>query len=191
MASHQLIEQYLAELARRLPADAVDELADGLAETYRHHLSHSADPHAAARSAIAEFGDPITVTAAFTRQAPGRRTALMLLATGPAVGICWGASLLLGHAWTWPIPAPVKLTFGLALLAVVATLVTAATSRHNYARTRITAVGGGGLILLDEAMIAAVFLAAPTLAWPMAAAIPASLVRMALTLRVVPRLLAR
>jgi hypothetical protein len=191
MASHHLIEQYLAELARRLPADAVDELADGLAETYRHHLSHSPDPNAAARSAIAEFGDPMTVTHAFTRQAPGRRLALMLLATGPAVGICWGVSLLLGRAWAWPIVAPVRLAFGLALLAVVATLVTAATSRHHYARPRVTAIGGVGLIALDTAMLGVVLLAAPTLVWPMAVAIPASLARIVLTARALPRVLVR
>jgi hypothetical protein len=33
MAGHQLIEAHLAELRRRLPADAVDELADRLTES--------------------------------------------------------------------------------------------------------------------------------------------------------------
>ena len=43
MAHHHLIEDYLATLRRRLPADAVDELADGLAETYQHHLWRGLD----------------------------------------------------------------------------------------------------------------------------------------------------
>lgn len=35
MASHHLIQEHLAELARHLPADTVDELADGLIETWQ------------------------------------------------------------------------------------------------------------------------------------------------------------
>ena len=42
MASHDLIEAYLAELRRRLPADTVDELADGLIETYDGQRSAAA-----------------------------------------------------------------------------------------------------------------------------------------------------
>ena len=37
MAGHQLIDDYLTSLARRLPDEVVDELADGLAETFQHH----------------------------------------------------------------------------------------------------------------------------------------------------------
>ncbi|HEV8559614.1 MAG TPA: permease prefix domain 1-containing protein [Actinophytocola sp.] len=191
MAGHTLIDAHLAALARRLPARAVDELADGLTETYARHLARGFDPTAAARAAIAEFGHPDQIITAFTRQAPGRRTALALLATGPGFAACWGPSLILGHAWTWPIPTPVALAFGLALLAVVAALVTAATSRHSYSRTQLAAPGAIGLVLLDTAVLAAVLLAAPTLVWPMALAIPASLARIGLTARTFPRLLAR
>lgn len=35
---HQLIDAYLDEMADRLPVDAVDELTDGLLETWNHHL---------------------------------------------------------------------------------------------------------------------------------------------------------
>ena len=45
MASHQLIDDYLARLAQRLPADAVDELADGITETWQHHLAAGRSPH--------------------------------------------------------------------------------------------------------------------------------------------------
>jgi hypothetical protein len=41
----------------------------------------------------------------FTRQAPGRRAARLLLATGPLVGACWAAALTSGRAWTWPVSA--------------------------------------------------------------------------------------
>jgi len=186
MASHQLIESYLGYLSRRLPAGAVEELSDGLAETYRHHLSLGTEPAVAARSAVADFGDPVIVVAAFTRQAPGRRAALMMLATGPVVGVCWGATLVAGHAWTWPVATAVRYAFGLTLLSVVAVLVVAGTSRASYARTRIAAVGGSGLVVLDLAMLATVLVAAPALTWPMAAAVLASLARVVLTLRALP-----
>jgi hypothetical protein len=96
-----------------------------------------------------------------------------------------------GHASAWPVPTPLRLGFGLGLLLSVATLATAATSRRNYRRTRAAAVGGIGLIMLDTAMIAAAVFAAPALVWPMAAAIPASLLRIGTTVRAMPAILSR
>ncbi len=190
MAGHHLIDAHVAQLRRRLPADVVDELADGLAETYQRCLVLDDRPDtAAAAAAIAEFGDPDTIVAAFVRQSPGHRAALTLLATGPAVGACWGLALLFGHAWTWPVPVPLRLTFGLALLATVIVLVIAAGSRFSYTRTRIAAAACLTLIILDLAMITAALLAATGLTWPMALAIPASLTRLTLTARAVPRIL--
>jgi hypothetical protein len=189
MAGHHLIAAYLDGLRRRLPADAVDELADGLLETFDHRLATGVDADTAARQAIAEFGDVDTIHAAFTRHSPGRRLAIRLLATGPAVGACWAGTLLLGHAWTWPVPGSARLAFGLALLATVATLGAAAGTRRNSPRTRIAALGGLGLVVLDATMIATTLVAAPVLVWPMAAAIPASLLRIGATLRAVPTIL--
>ena len=65
MAEHDLIDDYLARLARHLPADAVAELADGLAETYDRHLGAGLAGDAAAAAAIAASeaaftGAPIT-----------------------------------------------------------------------------------------------------------------------------------
>jgi hypothetical protein len=188
VASHELIEEYLGELRRRLPADAVDELADGLIETYDGQLAAGADPDTAARRATAEFGAPVTIVRAFTRESPGRRAARRLLVTGPFVGLCWATTLLSGH---WPVPVPVRFAVGVALLLTVAALVTAATSRHGYARTRVAALGGCGLIALDTTMIVLALLVAPAFVWPMAAAVPASLVRIGATLRAVPSILAR
>ena len=187
MASHQLIDAHLAVLARRLPADAVEELADGLTETWQHHLAAGLPPTDAARAAIAEFGSADADHRRVRRAVPGRRTARLLLATGPVVGVCWGASLVASHAWSWPIPAPAAAAFGLALLAVVAALIASATSRHSYRRTRLGDVGGLGLVALDVAMVAAVLLVAPTLVWPMFMAVPASLARIGLALRSLPR----
>jgi hypothetical protein len=191
MASHTLIDAYLARLARRLPADAIDELGDGLIQTYEQYLARDLEPAVASRAAIDEFGRAEEVLAAFTRHAPGRRTAAVLLATGPALGACWATSLILGRAWTWPIPTAAKLPFGLVLLAVAAVLATAVTSRYDYARTRLAALGGAGLILLDAGMLVTVWLAAPAIIWPMALAIPASLARIGFTVQSLPRILAR
>jgi hypothetical protein len=190
MPDHPLIGAYLAELARRLPAEAVDELADGLAETYGHHLARGLDRDAAATSAVAEFGATDQVVAAFVHQAPGRRAALALLATGPVLGVCWGGALVLGQAWTWPIPTTMRVVFGLALIAVVAALAAAATSRSSYNRTRLTATASMSLIALDTALVVVALLATPALVWPMAIAIPASLARIGLTARALPRVLA-
>jgi hypothetical protein len=191
VASHQLIDAHLATLAARLPADAVDELADGLHETWHHHLDTGLTPADAARAAITEFGTTEQITDAFVRHAPGRRTAALLLATGPVAGVCWGASLITAHAWTWPIPRPAIAAFGLALLAVAATLAIAATARRSYRRTRLGAAGSLGLIILDATMLATVLLAAPALVWPMFAAVPVSLARITITLRSLSHTFAR
>ena len=189
MAEHRLIGEYLDDLARRLPADAVDELADGLTETYRHHLSSGLDTDRAAAAAIAEFGEADVVLAAFVRQSPGRRVALGLLYSGPTVGVCWAAALVAGHAWTWPVPAALKAMVGAVLLAVVCCLVTAATSRRSYRRTRVSALGGLGMIVLDSTVLTTVLLAGAPLVWPMLLAVPASATRLALTTRATARLL--
>ncbi len=190
MASHQLIDDYVNRLARRLPADAVDELADGITDTWHQHVAAGRSPTQAAHAAIAEFGTPQQITDAFVAQAPGRRAARLLLATGPVAAACWGASLIVSRAWTWPIPHPAAVVFGSALLLVVAVLVLAATGRHSYRRTRLAGVGGLGLLVLDAAMVAAALLLAPTLVWPMAAAVPVSLARMMWTIRSLPSALA-
>jgi hypothetical protein len=186
MASHPLIDDHLAVLAERLPADTVDELADGLTETWQHHLAAGLAPGTAARAAVAEFGDAEQIINAYVAQAPGRRIAARLLASGPPIGACWGASLILTRAWTWPIPIVARVLFGLVLFTAVAALVTATTSRHSYRRTRLGGAGALGLISLDAAMLTAVAAIAPPLAWPLVAAIPASLARVALTLRSLP-----
>jgi hypothetical protein len=187
VAGHHLIEEYLDDLRRGLPAATADELADGLLETFEARLAETGDPGAAARGAIAEFGTAGTVHAAFTRQAPGRRLAVRLLTTGLVVGACWAAALVAGRAWTWALPAALLPAAGAALGVTVVALLLAATARR-YARTRFAAVGGAVLVVLDTAMIAVALTAAPALVWPMALAIPASAVRAVATVRAVPRI---
>ena len=146
-------------------------------ETYEHHLATGSGEQAAAHAAVAEFGDLALVVGEFTRQAPGRRAARMLLATGPVVGACWAAALILSRAWTWPVPGAVRLSFGAILLLAVMALAVAATSR----RTRFTAAASPVILVLDATAFTAVMLAAPALTWVLRIAIAASLTRMAFT----------
>jgi hypothetical protein len=191
VAGHPLIEGYLRELARRLPAGVVDELADGLLETWQRHLAAGLVPAAAARAAIAEFGTCDQVITAFVAQAPGRRTAMMLLASGPLVGLCWGVSLIAGQVWAWPVPTAAAVVYAIALVATVAVLAWAATGRVSYRRTRLGGVGGLGLVVLDAGMLVGVLLTAPAWAWPMPLAIGVSVARIGLTVRRLPAALTR
>jgi len=186
-----LITRYMAGLHRRLPAALADEVAGGLVETYEHHLASGAGDAEAARAALADFGDLATVVGEFTRQSPGRRAARLLLATGPAAGACWGAALILSRAWTWPVPATARLSFGATLLLAVVLLLAAATSRRSYQRTRLTAAACSLLLALDVTAVAAAALAAPTLTLALAIAVAVSLSRIALTAGTLPRLAAR
>jgi hypothetical protein len=190
MPGHALIGSYLSGLRRRLPAGLADEVSDGLLEAYQYHLARGQGADEAARAAVTDTGDLAQVVGEFTRQSPGRRTARALLAIGPVVGACWVAALVITHAWAWPVPAAARLGFGAALLATIAVLAIAATSRRSYRRTRLTVLAGPGLIILDATLITAALLAAPALSWPLAAAIAASLTRITLTLTALPRITA-
>ena len=90
MPGTSLIRHYLTALSAQLPAPIVEELADGLDQTRLHYLEQGLDSDAAAGAALAEFGQPDVILAAFTRLSPARRAARRLLATGPVVGACWG-----------------------------------------------------------------------------------------------------
>ena len=187
MAEHALITGYLDQLARRLPDEVIDELADGLTEGFRRHKHNGLDPDEAAAAVLAEFGSPAEVTAAFARNAPGRRTAIRLLATGPVFAALWAVSLITAHAWTWAVPLAAKFGFGALLLITAGALATVVIG-NNLSRMKLAAPAAVALIMLDATMITTVTLVAPTLTWPMALAIPASLARITLTARsVVPR----
>jgi hypothetical protein len=109
------------------------DLPEHARTAYQHHLGRGKDADAAARAAIAETGDVAVITAEFTRQAPGRRTARLLLATGPAMGACWGTALISARAWTWLVPAGARIAFATALLTAIAGLAAAAsTARIGY-----------------------------------------------------------
>jgi hypothetical protein len=190
MPEPSLISDYLAVLAAQLPAQLVEELADGLGQTCQHYLSQGLDADAAAAAALAEYGEPSVIVAAFTRLSPARRAARRLLVTGPAVGACWGAALITGRAWNWPLPVVARLLFGMVLLSVIGLLVVAAFGRRYRSVGRAGAAGCVGITALDATMLITVTLAAPVLIWPMFLAIAASAARLTFTARTLRPVLA-
>ncbi|WP_405071942.1 permease prefix domain 1-containing protein [Kribbella sp. NBC_01510] len=189
MADHDLIRSYLDELAQRLPAGTVEELADGLEETYRRHRYRGLSATDAARSAIAEFGDPRQVTTAFAQQSAGHRTAIALLATAPVFALLWGTTLITARAWTWHIPPGAAAIYGTILLTVAVTLLTVARS-ESLTTTRLAAPASLVLMILDAGMLGVIAATTPALTWPMGLAVLANLTRLALTGRNLPRLFA-
>jgi hypothetical protein len=179
MAESGLIISYLSALSAQLPAPVVAELADGLDQTRQHYLDQGLSPDAAAEAAVAEFGPPRLIVAAFTGLNPARRAARRLLATGPAVGACWAAALITTRAWAWPVPTAARILVGLTLVTVVGLLATAALgSRYRFVRRTGTA-GWAGIIALDVAMVVTVLLIIPAPAWPVVLAMAASMTRVA------------
>jgi hypothetical protein len=92
------LEGYLDAVTAQLTGPAAtrrsiaDELRDGLLETIEAHRAQGRSLRDATAAAIAEFGDPPTVAAAFGPElgaVQARRVALGLLATGPLVGLTW------------------------------------------------------------------------------------------------------
>jgi hypothetical protein len=183
VASHQVINEYVDALASRLPDHVVEELADGLLETQERLVAAGAPQNEAALTAIREFGAPAETVAAFVSQAPGRRIARLLLFTSPVVAGFWAASLITAGAWTWPVPLPAVAILGMVLVGTVALLVISATSHQDYRRTRFGIIGGLGALVVDTGMLAIVVFAAPTLVFPMAAAMAVSMARIMLTVR--------
>lgn len=179
MSEPRLIRGYLDVLSARLPASIVDELADGLAETYQSYLRRGLSSGAAAETAVAEFGEPHVIVAGFVRVNPARRIARRLLGTGPAVGACWAAALITSRAWTWPVPLPVRVVVGLALITVISLLATAALGARYRLAARTGAAGYIGTTVVDIMMITGVVLAAPSVTWVMAGAVAASVTRIA------------
>jgi HAAS domain-containing protein len=104
------VADYLAAVAAQLTGPAAariaatDELRDGLLEALETHRGRGCSPAEAAAAAIAEFGDPGTVAAAFGPElgaVQARRVALGLLVTGPLVGLAWIAAVVVGDLPPW------------------------------------------------------------------------------------------
>lgn len=181
MSGPGLIPGYLDALSRQLPGPVVDELADGLDETYRRHLGLGLTSEAAARAAVTEFGDPGLIVAEFARVHPARRGARRLLAAGPVVGACWATALLTGHAWTWQVPLAARIVPGVLLATVVALLAVAARGIRYRPVGRAGTAGCVGTAALDGFMIIGVLAAHPAGSWAIAVAVTASAVRLGLS----------
>jgi len=165
VAEPRLIRDYRAALAKRLPGEIVEELADGLERTYLRLLSTGLAPHDAAHAAVSEFGDADTLTALFAAGSPARRAARALLCTGPLVGGCWATLLITARAWDWPVPVPVRGGMALLLGTVILLLVfTACTASYGRARQAAT-VACAGLIALDAALGGALLLPSAAHGW--------------------------
>ena len=183
MSRASLITDYLSVLSAQLPAPVVEELADGLDETHQHYLTRGLTPDAAAGAAVAEFGEPQVIVAAFIRLSPARHAARRLLAAGPVVGGCWAAALITGRAWTWPVPPTVRFLFGVVLITVIGLLAAAAFGRRYLSARRAGALACAGIAVLDGVLLVAVVLAVPVLIWPVILAAAASAARLTFTAR--------
>jgi hypothetical protein len=190
MAQPSLIRGYLAELSAHLPAPIVVELADGLDQTHRRFLGEGLDPGAAAAAAVAEFGEPRVIVAAFTRASPACCGARRLLVAGPVVGACWATALTINRAWSWPVPTAARILLGTALITVIGLLAAAAFGKRYRPTGRAAAAACVGMTALDATMLIAVTLAAPAVIWPIMVAATASLARIAFTTRTLHSVLA-
>jgi hypothetical protein len=104
------VADYLAAVMTQLTgppsarAAVTDELRDGLMEALETHQARGCSQAAATAAAIAEFGDPDTVAAAFGPElgaVQARRVALGLLTTGPLVGLTWIAAVVVNALPPW------------------------------------------------------------------------------------------
>jgi hypothetical protein len=181
MPEPRLISDYLTKLAAQLPAPIVTELADGLGQTFQRYLDQGLEPDAAAKAALAEFGEPQVVVDAFIYASPGRRVARTLLATGPLAGGCWAAVLITNHAWTWPIGA--RVVPAAALIAIIGLLAAAALSGHYRTTSHAATTACIGLTALDATVLTATAILAPALTWPIILAAIASTTRITYTTR--------
>lgn len=177
MAEPGLIGEYCAVLRGALPAALAEEVGDGLAEAYEARLTQGMAPPEAARTAVAEFGDPVAIVAEFRRINPARRAATAFLMTGPMVGACWAALLISGKAWDWPVPLVARVLLGGLLLASIAALIMATRTKRFRAIRRSGVSGCLGLATVDASMIMAAILVSPRPAWLAVAAIAVSAAR--------------
>ena len=214
------VERYLAEVTARLPGpprahpDIVAELHSGILDATDAHCSAGLPPAEAVQAAIDEFGDPGQVADGFRAEiAAGlaRRAAVVVLVTGPLVGVLWivtaiASHLAPHHQWA---DLPAGLQAGVPLIAVAAG-VTACGALFGIAATgRLTrwlpalprrapaaaAVAGFGAVGADALGLGLLGVqlatAAGTLSpWPTAAAAAASIARLMFARRAALRCLA-
>ena len=108
--SRDAVADYLTAVTTQLTgppaarAAVIDELRDGLLEAVETHQARGCSHAEATAAAIAEFGDPHTVAAAWGPElgaVQARRVALGLLVTGPLVGLAWIAAVVVNALPPW------------------------------------------------------------------------------------------
>jgi hypothetical protein len=127
------VERYLAEVSAGLPGPAraqagiLAELRSGLLDAADAHRSAGVPSAQAAAAAITEFGDPGEMAGGFRAEiaaGQARRVAVMVLVTGPLVGLVWIAEAAAGHPgarlglpWHWAglFPPPALLLVAIAV----------------------------------------------------------------------------
>jgi hypothetical protein len=133
------VEAYLAALATGLPGPRrarqaiLAEVSDGIAESIDAHVSAGLDDRAATRTALATFGEPRHLSAAFANELAGAtayRVGLALVMTGPLIGLAWLTAFALNSGrqsgqefdtlMSW-LPAYGLPMFAVVLAAVLAT----------------------------------------------------------------------
>lgn len=224
LAPAQSIESYLSQVAAALPgpararADIVAELRGGLLDATDAHRRAGLAPPAAAQAAVAEFGHPAQVAAAFR---PGlaatqaRHVAATLLVTGPLIGLLWATAARASHIgvhdappWQWtgmPPAAPIAFPLFAAVFIITvwtAFITLAATGRLTRwlpRRSRLAptaaAIAGFGAATVDVIVLivlASQLATAPAklAAVPIALAAAASATRLILARRAAQRCLA-
>jgi hypothetical protein len=217
------VEGYLAAISARLPGPAwarsgiTAELRSGLLDATDAHRAAGLPPAEATAAAIGEFGDPALVADGFTAEIAARlarRVAVILLVTGPLVGVLWLSTAFTSHLgiyhvppWEWQnlsgavraairlLVVPVGVTVWAALFGIAST---GRLTRWLPAAPRRAATAGAvagfaavGADALGLTLFAAQLTVAPgTLApIPAAAAATASIVRLVLARRAAHRCL--
>jgi hypothetical protein len=143
------IEGYLAAVAarwsgsRKPQSGIVAELRSGLLDATDSHEAAGLPPAEAVQAAIREFGDPGLVADGFRTEiaaSHARRVAMVLLVSGPLVGLLWLATAMSSHPavrvtafWHWTT-LPAGLGAGIQLVAV-AVAVTALAGALGIAST--------------------------------------------------------
>lgn len=152
-AAEAILNGYLAALGKALrlgPRERrriLAEIDDGLRCAAEARLDAGLDPTAAARAAVAEFGDPEEIARQFSAVAEpalSRRCGTVLVATGPLIGLIW-LSVTHGAILT---AVPVVL---LLLLATIPAAVLATVAGRPIAAR----VAAAGCIAADLTLIAA------------------------------------
>lgn len=204
-----VVDGYLGEIDRTLVAPpavraaVMAEMGDGLLEAVADFQERGLPEEEAVRAAIAEFGEPGRIAAAFQPELCARqvrRSALTLMTSGPIVGIAWLAGAvfaympparhhLSGPWWALPL-AGVAIVVGIPGLVVAIT----ATGRTGLRLTfpprlpaKAVSIASVAAVTADATMLTTVglYLSMTSVSSPLlfVPAIAASLVRICLATR--------